>query len=232
MKKIQISLVAISVFICANVFSQNATDLDQPNNEYLSSITVPIFTGEDKYAGSPYSNEKFQRGNVFKDGKLVANNVGLRYNVKKENIELKKDINSSNIVANVVSPSEDIYVKILNDIYVFFTSQSYEMRDGYYLVLHEGEKINLYKKEMKEFIEGKKSINTITRDISPSFKNREYLFVADSYKTLTKLSNSRKARFNIFPDSKKELKNYIKDKRLNISKEADYLKLIKYYNSL
>lgn len=233
MKKLQFSLLLILCFsVGFNSIAQNATDLDQTNNEYLSTKTVPIYTGVDKYAGSPYSKENFERGNVFKNGKLVANNVGLRYNVKQEHIELKQDLNSTKIVANVVKPSEEIYVKIANNVYIFFASQSEEMQDGYYLVLHEGEKLNFYKKEIKEFIEGKKSINSITRDIAPSYKDKEAYYVADNSGTLIKLANSRNNRLNVFPDSKKELKRYIKDKRLNISKEADFLKLIRYYNTI
>ena len=233
MQKIQFSLlIIVALFIASPTTAQNATNFDLTNNEYLSSKTVPIFTGADKYAGSPYATDDFERGKVFKNGKLVANNVGLRYNVKQEQIELKQDLNSSKIVANVVKPSEDIYVKIMNHLYIFIPSQSVDLKDGYYLVLHEGPKFDFYKKVLKEFIEGKKSMNSITRDIAPSYKDDEIYFVANKEGELIKLSNSRNKRLNVFPDSKKELKTYINDKKLNISKEADFVKLVSYYNSL
>jgi len=184
------------------------------------------------YTGSPYENKAFQPGFVFMDGKILASNVGLRYNAARDEFEIKKSVNTSNYAAKVLVKSEDIYVKIMNRLYVFVDKNEENKTGGYYEVLLDGERISLYKKLSKEFIEGKKSVNSIAADILPMYKEKEQLYLLNEKNELTELPNSRNGRINYFSNNKKQIKQHIRDNKLNINKSYDLIKLIRYYNSI
>jgi hypothetical protein len=190
--------------------------------------TKPI---SNEIVGTPYVDATFQRGNVFNDGALLASNVQLRYNALRDEIEIQKENSSDNSV-NVLVRDKDIYVKILNDTYVYLEGTSEDVPTGYYLVMHEDVNASLYKKQKKEFIEGKKSINTMTRDIAPAFKDAEELYIVLAGGQLEPVPNSRGKRLKLLDAHKKEVKQFVRDNDLNINKDYNYLKLIKYYNRL
>ncbi|MAN58548.1 MAG: hypothetical protein CMC08_01780 [Flavobacteriaceae bacterium] len=212
-------------------FSQAQSIDDRPVLEEFISTQKAAAAPDASYAGSPYADPIFQKGNVFKNGKLLASNVGLRYNALRDEMELKQ-INSSDMQTKVLVRAEDIYVRIGNDTFVFLPNTGEDNIGGYFMVLHEGSKMNVYKKLKKEFIEGKKSINTMTRDVPPSYKDDEVLFVSYADGSLEEVPGSRNKKLSLFNSGKKELKQHIRDNRLNINKEYNFLKLVKHYNEL
>jgi hypothetical protein len=202
------------------------------NDSYITqrSISKPLNGYE--YTGSPYENQAFQNGNVYRDGKILASNVALRYNVLRDEFEIKNSINSSNYDAKVLLQSPDVYVKIMNQMYIFIPKKNPDAVGGYFEVLLEGPSVSLYKKLSKEFIEGKKSINSISSDILPMYREKEDLYFMNEANELVELPNSRNGRINSFAQHKKELKQYIREEKINVSKIGDLKKLLVYYNSI
>ena len=228
----KIFCTALSFLFISITFAQS--ELDTPEtDDYLSEKSITLQKKVLNVAGSPYASKEFQSGNVYKNGKLVANNVALRYNVTRDEVEVKGDKKTSNSQARILRMNPDIYVRVLNDVFVYIKPTSEEAPGGYFNVLHEGEHFHLYKKLKKEFIEGKKAINSVARDIPPTYKDRESLFLVDaSNNQLISLDGSRKRKLKAFPSHNKELKNYSKENNLNINKEYSLKKLVAFYNTL
>jgi len=223
--------LALITFTSSNTIAQGVFN-DPETDTYISRRSITMPDHGYTYTGSPYENKAFQPGFVFKDGKILASNVGLRYNAARDEFEIKKSVNTSNYAAKVLVKSEDIYVKIMNRLYVFVDKNEENKTGGYYEVLLDGERISLYKKLSKEFIEGKKAVNSIATDILPMYKEKEQLFLLNENNELTELPNSRNGRLNYFSSSKKQIKQHIRDNKLNINKSYDLIKLIRYYNNI
>ncbi|GEQ84498.1 hypothetical protein ULMS_00060 [Patiriisocius marinistellae] len=204
----------------------------QIESNYISSKTTPIFKGYKDTNGSIYMNEEFQMGSIIMNGKVVANNVALRYNVLDEEIELTKGLNSGITVANVIKKDANIHVSIANETLVFLPSPNKNMRDGYFNVLREGKNISLYKKLSKDYREGKVSVNSIARSVPATFKEQETLYVKIKDGSLMELSNSKSKRKRLFIDKEEAMKNHIDNENLNLRKDDDLISAIDFYNTL
>ena len=221
---------ALSLVFIFSATAQNAVDTPT-TNDYLTNKSIRI-TNNINYVGTPYAEENFQAGNIYKNGQLVASNVALRYNVLRDELEVKSSASMADAQAKILKRDKDIYVRILNDVYVYMKSSTEEMASGYFKVLYEGEKFHLYQKLTKEFIEGKKAINSVAQDVPPTYKGDEELYLVPVNGTPIELSGSRNRKLKAFPSHNKQLKKYVKENKLNINKDYSLEKLVAYYNTL
>ncbi|QNJ97845.1 hypothetical protein [Constantimarinum furrinae] len=212
--------------------SAQTTISDQETETYVSDKSISTATLGKDYTGSPYANDEFQNGTVYGTNNVLATNVVLRYNVLRDEIEIKSNANASNSEARVLVKSPDIYVRILNNMYVYKTPTSNSDVSGYFLVMVEGENKSLYKKIKKKYIEGKKSINSVSSDILPMYKEIDVMYLVTETGEFEEIPNSRNKRIGLFADHKKEVKQYIKEEKLNVSKDYELVDLVKYYNTL
>lgn len=225
-------LFSFLVFNTTTSFAQMGTEETESTN-YLSSRPITINANERNFSGSAYENKEFVKGYVFKNGKTLASNVALRYNAKRDEIEVKSSPSSSNESARVLVKNDDIYIKILNKVFVYSPVREGIDKAGYFMVIHEGANYSLYKKLTKKFIEGREAINSITRDTPPAFQDKEvYYLVNKTDGSFTTFPKSKKGKLKIFSTHKKEVKNFVKTNRLNINKDYDLAKLVKYYDTL
>lgn len=221
----------LSLLFIFSATSQNAVDTPK-TNDYLTNKTVRI-NKNINYVGTPYDQELFQTGNIYKNGTIVATNVALRYNILRDELEVKSSMAVADEQAKILERDEDIYTRILNDVYVYMKPTSKEIVSGYFKVLLEGEKFHLYQKLTMEFIEGKKAINSVAQDIPPTYKGDEELYLVPATGGVPiELSGSRNKKLKAFPSHKKELKKYVKENKLNINKDYNLEKLVAYYNTL
>lgn len=206
---------------------------EDDRTKYMSNKPITIVPEERNFSGSAYENEEFVNGYVFKDGKILASNVALRYNAKRDEVEVKKSLTTSNSNARVLVKNSDIYIKILNKAFVFSTVKEGIDKAGYFMVLHEGDNYALYKKITKRYLEGRESVNSITRDTPPAFKNIETYYLVDKEsENFTLFPKSRKGKLKVFTNFKKEVKDFVKKESLNINKDYALTKLVKYYDTL
>ncbi len=206
--------------------------VDTPTtNDYLTNKSIRINNDIDR-AGTPYAEENFQSGNIYKNGKVVASNVALRYNVLRDELEVKSNMSMADAQAKVLQRDTDIYVRILNDVFVYIKPTAEDSKSGYFKVLYEGEKYHLYQKFTKEFIEGKKAINSVAQDVPPTYKGDEELYLVPVNGKPIELSGSRNSKLKSFPTHNKQLKKYVKENNLNINKDYSLEKLVAHYNTL
>lgn len=223
-------LTAVSLLFIFSTVAQNAAE-NPTTDDYLTNIHIRL-VDKLKYAGSPYAEDEFQSGNIYKNGKLVATNAAIRYNVIRDEMEVKPTISTADAQAKVLKRDEDIYLRALNDVYVYMKPTTEEVVSGYFKVLFEGEKFHLYKKFTKDFIEGKKAINSVARDVPPTYKSDEELYLVPVNGIPIELSGSRNRKLKAFPSHNKVLKKYTKENDLNINKEYSLEKLVAFYNTL
>jgi len=223
-------LILLSLCVSLNMMSQSMINEQTADAGFLSSKTTPVFKGYKNTMGSIYANKEFQIGSIYKDGMVMASNVALRYNVQAEEIELKA--NTSTTVANVIKTSQNISVRILNDDFVYLVSPDKNQKAGYFMVIAEGGKLNVYKKIIKEFVEGKGSANSYSRAVPDTFKEKEQLYVVSAAGSLTKIPKGKTKREKLFVSQQNQMSSYIETNKLNLRREKDFNQALDYFNAL
>ncbi|MGJ8665725.1 MAG: hypothetical protein ACSHW7_05120 [Patiriisocius sp.] len=236
MKKIILSLV-ILVMMAPTVkaqfdgkkFTSDLFILD----EYIKRQNKDInFEDKDSYTGTPYNNESYLPGNIYKDGKLLAENIAIRYNAIADEMEIKEGLNTSDDDAKVLTKSPDIFVKIVSQIFVFVPYQGGIEEGGYFEVLHEGNQVDLYKKHIKDFDEAKKATSSITRDVPAKFSDEPVYYLVTKTGKFYQFPNSRNRKLKVFGDKEKMMKSFVKDNRLDLNVEKDLLRAVRHYEKL
>lgn len=232
MKKFFAALFLTAIFF--NTFTIQAQEVfnDSETDTFITQRSISKPMNGYEYTGSPYEDKAFQNGNVYRNGELVASNVALRYNALRDEIEIKKSINTSNYDAKVLLQDPEVYVKIMNRSFVYIAPKSEKDVGGYFEVLLEGSTMSLYRKMTKEYVEGKKSINSMAADILPMYREHIDLYFMNENNELVELPNSRNGKINSFAQHKKAVKEYIREEKINVNKIGDLKKLLMFYNSI
>ncbi|QIE60166.1 hypothetical protein G5B37_11520 [Rasiella rasia] len=183
------------------------------------------------YTGTPYNHPSYLLGNVYNNNELLASNVALRYNAVADEIEIKEGLTSADDDAKVLTKSPEIFVKIGTDIYIFAPYKGGVEGGGYFQVLHEGNKIDLYKKLQKDFRPAQKATTSITRDLPAKFSDDITYYLASKDGKFYELPNSRNKKLKVFGKNKNDIKKYVQDNKLDINQEKDLLKTVKYYDT-
>lgn len=210
---------------------QFTNDLYQMD-EYIKRQNKGVdFDDTDSYTGTPYNNPSYLNGNVYKNDELWATNVALRYNAMADEIEIKETLATPDSEAKVLTKSPDVYVKILNDIYIFAPYKGGIEGGGYFLVLFEGSKINLFKKPKKSYTKAKKATTSITRDMPASFKDKPVYYIVDKDGKYYEMPSSRSKKLKVFGSNKDAIKSYVREKDLDLNDEKDLIRVIKHFDT-
>ena len=236
-------LILIAVVLCMSVtvtaqdFDNNygirqfTNDLYQLD-EYIKRQNKGIdFDDTESYTGTPYNHPSYLMGNVYKNDSLWANNIALRYNAVADEMEIKESLTTDDSEAKVLTKSPDVYVKIVNDIYIFAPYKGGIEGGGYFQVLFEGSKIGLFKKPTKKFTEAKKASTSITRDLPASFKDKPVYYIVDKSGKYFELPSSRSKKLKVFGSNKDAIKKYVGEKDLDLNKERDLIRVIRHYDT-
>lgn len=176
-----------------------------------------------------YANPNFLEGSIFQGEDLMKSGVPMRYNAYADEMEIKKSATDENYGALIKDP--EIFVKILNDIYVFVPYQGSNEKGGYFNVLNDGKTYDLYKKVTSVFKEPTKARNNYETDTKPSFtKNVTYYLVQDG--TFLEMPNRKSRILKMMSKKKSEMKAFIKQNNIDLDKEADLIKTVNHFDSL
>lgn len=190
------------------------------------------FKDTDSYKGTPYNHPSFLNGNIYKGSELLATNVAIRYNAMADEIEVKESLASSDDDAKVLTKDPDIYVKIVNDIFVFVAYQGGIEGGGYFKVMQEGNKYDLFKKLAKEFVPEKEASSSITTAVPAKFVDKPIYYIVTKDGKFYELPKSRSKKLKVFGPNKDLIKKYVSSNGLDLNDEKDLQKVIKYYDTI
>lgn len=186
---------------------------------HVYNVEVPI-------EGTPYINEIYKQGETVINGK--SRTVALmRYNAFNDAVELldenqkpRKLLRRKNIAANFDGKTYMVMEYIKGGT----------TRLGYFNPLNQGEAKLLYKPK-KEFIQARNPENGYDTYHPPTYKDAStyYLKVGDNAAKQIRLG--RRILLKELKDQRGALKKYILEHDLNLKKEADVIRLLKFYNS-
>ncbi len=184
------------------------------------------------YKGTPYNNPSFLPGNIYKNKKLLARNVALRYNAVADEIEVKESLESPMSKAKALTKSPDIFVKIVDDIFVFVAYLGGIEGGGYFQVLYEGDKVDVFKKMNKKFSPAVPAKTSITRDILAKFEDKPVYYLVTKNGKFYELPTSRSRKLKVFGKNQEAIKAFVSKNKLNLNYEDDLIETVIYFNSL
>ncbi len=231
MKKISIVYCVIFALLISSVAIAQPSMQEPSETEYISNRTVNLLDNPNDYTGSPYYNVDFLKGSVLSKGKTIASNQILRYNVSKEEFEIRDPKDPENKIVKTILRNKDITIQIGDESFEYISSAKNRLR-GYFIPLFNGDKNSLYKKIKKEYIASQKAASSMASNIAAFYKEKEILYLIDDKGTYTELASSKKGKLKAFGDMKKEVKEYAKQNKLNLNKEKDLIEVVTYINSL
>lgn len=231
MKKISTTYFVLIAILVSTVTIAQPEPQEPSQTNYISNRTVNLMDNPNDYTGSPYYNEEFLSGKIIFKGTTIATNEILRYNVSKEEFEIRDLSNPGGKIVKTVFRNEDISIEIGDESFEYISSEKNRLR-GYFIPLVKGDQNSLYKKIKKEFIASQKAVNSMASDIAAMYKEKEFFYLVDDKGTFIELPSSKNIRLNAFGNNKKVVKEYAKKNKLNVKREEDLIKVVTFSNSL
>lgn len=239
MKSIHKQILVLCAFamICATGFSQSAREAVQAsmfhNDMTLQAQMQKNFAAilKANVEGTPYYDESFNSATIAPINKVFL----IRYNAALDDMEVIQDtdtllVNRNNRNYVIKQNKGNIVYRILH-----YDESKADNKLGYYVQLTEGTNVKLYRKDRKKFVESKQaSYNGNLGGTSAKFKKQKSEFYVEYNGSgdAVKLPKKKKAMINAFQGKEKEVKKYIKENKIKVTKEQDLIKLVNYVNSL
>lgn len=199
--------------------------------EYLDTFNNRPETFLEVYDGTPYNNESFLLGNIYIKDELSASDVALRFNIYSDEIEIKESLQADDDKINALIKSPDISVTILRDKYYYVSKGKGLEKGGYFQVLTTGKKYSLYKKLGKKYYPARKAKTSFEQDVPAKFDDRATYFIHFNNGGMVELPDSKKKAYKVFGKSESEVKEYCKERKLDISKEKDLKRVVLYLDN-
>lgn len=218
-------------------FSQNAKDYIETNNsKKVNDKDIKVIIVDPNLKGSPYANQNFIKGEVIDKQNNKKIDVYLRYRIIDDVIQVKSNSTNNNIYILSRSPKNEALIG--QSLYLFLENYPIQMNgtsNGYALVLNSINKSAiLLKRQVQEYIASKEAENSYSSNTPAKLNTSTYYFIKINDEII-QIEPHKKRAADAFPDHKKELENYIKDKKLKFrgdDEEKDLIELIEYYNTL
>ncbi|MEX0995724.1 MAG: hypothetical protein WDZ45_01595 [Flavobacteriaceae bacterium] len=217
----QINESAYSKMLDASITVNQYFDLYGISDEDLKNIV-----------GSPYDIVNFQPGNIYKNDKIVASKIPMRYNIFSDEIEINTSQVSQKENINNLSKSPDIFVSIANEVYVFVENFANKEESGYFKVIVEGNHFDLYKKSTVTYIKKRFAETNYQQDQPARFNREDTFFLINKQGKFFEIPTKKRSFLTIFKEHNKEINSFIKDNKLDIKDENHLAKIIKYFNTL
>lgn len=172
--------------------------------------------------GSPYMNDDFMPAMLYPDEKLYL----ARYNAKDDEIEVQ--IAEDKIL--VLDNSRRDYRIVFRDsglTYATLYNQK-ERMPGYYVELVTTDRISVYKKQSKRFVEGREATDNFSKSKDAYFtKASETFFIKlDKDGPIDKMPTKRKKFAKLFDSMANEVEDYIKKNNIDLEEESGIKKVV------
>ena len=225
MKKIH--LLSASFFSIL-AFAQTGTDnmAVSAQGEMFFMMGKKNVSSDNNIDGTPYADgDKFVKVKIPNYNKPIQD---MRYNVYADEMEFRNGIDTYFLnkqpLIKIEFPSLKKTYECIN---YTFNEKTYL---GYLVVLAEGSKYSLYKKESMEILKGEKAANPFVKDQNDFYSKVKSYYLLKKGNRFIKLSKNTKDVSSAF-DNPSSIEDFIKTNKINLSKEDDLIKLINFTNN-
>ncbi|MEM7380819.1 MAG: hypothetical protein AAF361_06415 [Bacteroidota bacterium] len=199
-----------------------------PEGAPVNFLTKSPNLDDVKAEGSPYLEEEFKYGRVYAYDSLKLKGE-MRYNAYRSEIEVAEDDDS--YFSLLKRPY--ISVEIDNEIFKMYTYTDVNnlSRVAYFNPRNKGKAVLLFKPEIK-LRKGRVPSTSYDRYVPPTYIDISTYYIKTGEEPAERVRLKKKDIVSVLKNKKTEVVAYIKDEKLNMSKEADVIRLLNYYNTL
>lgn len=227
----KITLLLLISFLALNTFAQsNRAATGSRYNYYLNTQVKKSAWNPNDFIGSPYYDNQFKLGNIYLNDSLLIKDVLLRYDVHKENLEIRSGMESE---IETIQSKPGLAFDYGDEHFSLMFNPITGMKQ-YFRKVYEGPIYIVYLKPIKVFKEGQKAVTHLTRDILPSYLTKDTYYFQKG-KQFEEVRTSRGGVRKIFPDHRNEIKEFIKEKEFRFRDEtfeSELTEVIRYYETL
>lgn len=191
--------------------------------------------------GSPFLYDDFKKGYIIDEKSDNKAQTYVRYDVYNDVFEIRLNPNAEALKTLKRTPRYQYVIN--NEKFVLIESveaineEHYTSGNGYVVELTSPEsEAVLYKRYYSDINSGSKALTSYQKDIPPSIKSRDRYIIkfGDNY---VRAEDHKKKILDAFPDHKKEIKKYIKNKNFKFRGSDEEIQnqmvqVVRYYNSL
>jgi len=204
----------------ARIFSTRA--LEDFNN--LKNVIEEDKTVIENIKGSMYYNNIFQKSTIYFKGNPIREKALLRYNSYKDEIEIGKSSNQ-NKASSILTKNLKVEAQIGNQLFkVFSLNQKKKQELNYLIEIYSDNKIKLYLRKSKKFIDQKFAPSAIGGFLSARFDDKIQIFYNTFESIVPKeLKINKRSIINLFPNKEAQLKSFISRKKIKFKDYNDVL---------
>ena len=237
-------LTFTSILLCFfNVFSQTNRE-GTPYGANSDGRLISVFENlknktkgskikTEEISGSPYFEESFKTAQIVYFGKILKENIYIRYNAYSDEMEMAKSESQTS--------SDDALIKnkkitcTLNGYsykYLEYIKENEQPAVGYVKELFKGNKFSFYVRETKEYREEVKAKSSLERSFPARFIDKTEYFIAVGNGSLKKTKLSKKQIVNSLSSYKQEIKNFIYLNKVKLRDSSDVIKLFNFLEKI
>ena len=180
--------------------------------------------------GTPYIFKDFVQSEIVG----VKSKMMMRYNAYDDVVEVQKSPNEIYTVSK--DPLYDTFLMNFNLFklrLVNFESEKNEPVYNYLFELTSWNNLSLLRKDKINFVEGRMPRNSFDLGNKPKFTPVVYSYYLEGKdKKIREFPNSKSKLIELYPKNEFEIKKYIKENMISLSKEKDLIKLTQYLSTL
>ncbi len=187
--------------------------------------------------GSVYIHDDFKACKIYYKEEFVGD-FYYRHNSYNDEIEIK-DTPSANDkdVSSLVAMRQLRLIDTADQSEValhVYNSKEGTLRNGYLYELSQGPKYSLYFKNNVKYRQGTHPVNSMTRPTPNKFSHFVEYYLKRNGEETAEFIGKNKSEFlrTIDPNIRENIKDYMKEEKINFNEEPDLLKLFGYMNTL
>ena len=223
-----------------SIFSQNIGSNGVRSDSRINDLFELIKNRVNKYPntnpkvkGSEYFDKIFKPAEVKYFDKDLDENIFLRYNAYKDEIEFSnnpKTLSSDKILMK----NMNISCSIEGEKYVYtnYIDISGLRKEGYLVVLFIGKKYALYEKRIKLFMEGSEAKTSLERSFDPRFVEKFKYYVSKNNSEKKEIKINKKNLVELLGYDARNKKIIIKQNKLKFKTVSDVITILEEFDQI
>ena len=186
-----------------------------------------------KVKGSEYFDDMFKPAKVKYFEKDLIENIFLRYNAYKDEIEFSnnpKTLSSDKILMKNMNISCSIEGE--NYVYTNYINVNEIRKEGYLIELFLGKKYALYEKRIKVFMEGSEAKTSLERSFDARFVEKSKYYISKNNSEKKEIKINKKSLVDFLDLDVKDKKKIIKQSKLKFKKTSDIIAILNEYDQI
>ncbi|MGA0273390.1 MAG: hypothetical protein ACO3J1_03355 [Flavobacteriaceae bacterium] len=239
--KLKLAFLGLLLIVCSS-YAQSYVDasgadrfastraLDDFNN--LKSGFEETYDLPEDIRGSMYFDSKFKESIVLLLGAPIQEQIFLRYNAFKDEIEIGKSMEQLN-TTEVLTKRTSVKVQIGDYLYIPFALDAKENDKLSYLIqIFSNKTHQLFLKKSKYFVDEKPAPSGIGGFLPARFEDKISIYYkSNKQEKPVEIKANKKSILNLFPNQEEELKKYLKKEDIKFKEVEDLILIFQKFGS-